>query len=382
MKTFSCLRLALALLLTTGAAYTQVPQRPPTPNDTLQSPQVLAGNRVAIRLYAPRASEVTVTGDLLGGRPPEKLAKDANGVWSATLGPLRPDYYTYTLFVDGVRTADPKNAFIKQGISSIENMLLVPGPETAFQDIRPVPHGELRQVWYQSKTLGQARRMHVYTPPGYDQSDAKYPVFYLLHGGGDDDSGWPTVGRAGFILDNLLAEGRAKPMIVVMTNGSMPPPAGPPNPAQGMNRTRELYAQELTQEVLPYVEKNYRVLANRPNRAIAGLSMGGFQTLELALTRPELFDYVGVMSSGLFGQAIEEAPTRYAKALGDPAYNQGKKLFWVAIGKDDFVMEANKKTLALLEKSGIRYQYQETDGGHTWINWRQYLREFVPLLFR
>jgi enterochelin esterase family protein len=381
MNVPASLHLAAAFLLTVSTASAQTPQRQPTPNDTLKSPQVLADNRVAIRIYAPKASDVTVSGDFLGGRPAEKLTKDAHGVWSATFGPLRPDYYTYTLVVDGVRTADPKNPVIKQGIASLENVLAVPGAETAFEDNRAVPHGELRQVWYDSKTLGQMRRMHVYTPPGYDQGTQKYPVFYLLHGGGDDDSGWPTVGRAGFILDNLLAAGKAKPMIVVMPNGSMPPAPGTP-PAQGMNRTRELFASELTKDVMPYVETKYRVLTKRENRALAGLSMGGYQTLELTLTRPELFDYVGVMSSGLFGASIDDAPTRYATALSDPKFNQNKKLVWVAIGKDDFVMDANKKTLALLDKSGIKYQYKETEGGHTWINWRQYLHEFLPLLFR
>ncbi len=381
MKKSSLLRTAAALLFTVGGAFAQTPQ-PRTPNDTLKSPQVLPDNRVMIQLYAPKASEVTVSGDFLAGRPAQKLTKADNGVWLVAVGPLRPDYYTYTLLVDGVRTADPKNPVIKQGIASLENVLLVPGSETAFEDNRAVPHGELRQVWYDSKTLGQMRRMHVYTPPGYDKGSAKYPVFYLLHGGGDDDSGWPTVGRTGFILDNLLAAGKAKPMVVVMPNGSMPPAPGAPNPAQGLTRMRALFADELLKEVMPYAEKNYRVLTNRENRAIAGLSMGGFQTLDVTLSHPELFNYVGVMSSGFFGQSIDEAPTRYAPALSDPNFNKNKKLFWVAIGKDDFVMDANKKTLALLDKSNIRYQYKETEGGHTWINWRQYLNELMPMLFR
>lgn len=382
MKNF-LLRTAGLLLLTTGLAIAQMPQRTPTPNDTLRSPQALPGNRVAIQIYAPKASEVTVSGDFLAGRPAEKLVRADNGVWFTTVGPLRPDYYTYTLTVDGVRTADPKNPVIKQGISSLENVMLVPGPETAFEDNRPVPHGELRQVWYDSKTLGQMRRMHVYTPPGYDKSTAKYPVFYLLHGGGDDDSGWPTIGRAGFILDNLLAAGKAKPMLVVMTNGSMPRPANPTSPAQGMMGTWTLFTKELLNDVMPHVEKAYRVVPDADHRAIAGLSMGGLQTLDATLAHPDLFRYLGVFSSGFFGNTIDEAPTRYATALADGnRFNQTKKLYWVAIGKDDFAMENNKKTLALLDKSGIRYQYHETDGGHTWINWRQYLNAFAPMLFR
>lgn len=370
---------AFCLLALTATA--QMQQRQPTPNDTLKSPKVLADNRVLLQIYAPKASEVTVVGDFMTQMKPLALTKNEQGVWAVTIGPLKPDYYTYTMLVDGVRTMDPKNPVIKQGLSSLENIMVMTGPETDFEDNKAVPHGDLRQVWYQSKTLGMMRRMHVYTPPGYEKGNTKYPVFYLLHGGGDEDSGWPTVGRASFILDNLMAAGKAKPMIVVMPNGSMPMAPGA-NPTQGMSRMRELFADELVKEVIPQVEKNYRVLTNFENRAIAGLSMGGFQTLELAFSRPEMFNYVGVFSSGFFGGAIDEAEKRYAKALQDPAYNKNKKLFWVAIGKDDFLMDANKKTLALFDKHQIKYQYKESEGGHTWVNWRQYLNEFAPTLFR
>ena len=378
-------RVLVAALFLSFQALAQMPQRQPTPNDTLKSPKVLADKRVAIQIYAPKASEVTVTGDFLSAMKPLNLTKDTHGVWSVTVGPLKPDYYTYTLMVDGVRTVDPKNPVIKQGISSLENILALPGAETVFEDNRPVPHGEVRQVWYQSNTLGMMRRMHVYTPPGYEKGSTKYPVFYLLHGGGDDDSGWNTVGRAGFILDNLLAAGQAKPMIVIMPNGSIPPPAsaaGTPSQNQAMTRMRALFAEEVLKEIMPYVEKTYRTRTDRESRAIAGLSMGGFQTLDLTLTRPELFNYVGVFSSGFFGATIDEAETKYATVLKDPNFNKNKKLFWIEIGKDDFVMDANTKTMALLDKYQIKYQYKETAGGHTWTNWRQYLNEFVPLLFR
>lgn len=382
LKQFSNLLVVFASLMA-SLATAQTPQRTPTPNDTLKSPKVLDDKRVVIQIYAPKASDVMVGGDFASGNKPLPLTKNDQGVWSVTLGPLTPDYYTYTLTVDGVRTMDPKNAMIKQGISSLENVMMVPGPETAFEDNRAVPHGEVREVWYSSNTLGMMRRMHVYTPPGYDKGNTKYPVFYLLHGGGDDDSGWNTVGRAGFILDNLIATGKAKPMVVVMPNGSMPmpPSTGMPNP-QAMNNMRALFADELLKEIMPLVEKTYRTQPNAENRAIAGLSMGGFQTLDVALTRPELFNYVGVFSSGFFGPSVDEAETKYAKALNDSSFNKGKKLFWIGIGKDDFVMESNKKTLALLDKHQIKYQYKETSGGHTWINWRQYLNEYVPMLFR
>jgi enterochelin esterase-like enzyme len=376
------LLLLWATLLSVGAL-AQMPARTPTPNDTLRSPKVLDDKRVMIQIYAPKASEVTVGGDFLSGNKPLSLTKNDQGVWSVLIGPLKPDYYAYTLTVDGVRTMDPKNPMVKQGISSLENMMALPGPETAFEDNRTVPHGEVREVWYPSTTLGMLRRMHVYTPPGYEKGTGKYPVFYLLHGGGDDDSGWNTIGRSGFILDNLIAAGKAKPMLVVMPNGSMPlpPQTGMPD-GQTMNRVRDLFAGELLKDVLPTVEKTYRTLTTPQSRAIAGLSMGGFQTLDVTLSHPELFNYVGVFSSGFFGAAIDEAETKYAKALNDPSFNKGKKLFWISIGKDDFVMESNKKTLALLDKHQIKYQYKETEGGHTWINWRQYLNEYTPLLFK
>lgn len=374
--------LALTVSLTTPELRAQPAQRQLTPNDTLQSPKALNDKRVTIQIYAPKATEVMVSGDFQAGKP-VGLTKNEQGVWSAMIGPLRPDYYTYTLMVDGVRTMDPKNPVIKQGISSLENVMVVPGPETAFQDNRAVPHGEVREVWYASKSLNMMRRMRVYTPPGYEKGTAKYPVFYLLHGGGDDDSGWNSIGRAGFILDNLIAAGQAKPMVVVMPNGSMPmpPSTGMPN-AQTMSNMRAMFNTELLSDIMPHVEKTYRTLPNRENRAVAGLSMGGFQTLDVVLSRPELFNYVGVFSSGFFGPTIDEAETKYAKALNDPAFNKGKKLFWIGIGKDDFVMDANKKTLALLDKHQIKYQYKETSGGHTWTNWRQYLNEYVPMLFK
>ncbi|SOD80024.1 esterase [Spirosoma fluviale] len=381
MKTHCSLATLCATLFAVGAL-AQAPQRTPTPNDTLKSPKVLDDKRVMIQIYAPKASEVTVGGDFLSGGKPLGLTKNEVGVWSATTSPLRPDYYSYTLMVDGVRTMDPKNPIIKQGISSLENIMLVPGAETAFEDNKAVPHGEVREVWYSSKSLNMMRRMHVYTPPGYEKGTTKYPVFYLLHGAGDDDSGWNTIGRAGFIIDNLLAAGQAKPMIVVMPNGSMPLPPSSGMNAQAMNTIRSMFANDLLNDIMPTVEKTYRTLPNRENRALAGLSMGGFQTLDVTMTRPELFNYVGVFSSGFFGASIDEAETKYASALNDPAFNKNKKLFWIGIGKDDFVMDANKKTLALLDKHQIKYQYKETSGGHTWINWRQYLNEYVPLLFK
>jgi enterochelin esterase family protein len=338
--------------------------------------------KVTFRIYAPKASEVTVRGDWQTTPEPVKLEKDDKGVWSATVGPLVPDFYNYAFTVDGVKTLDPKNPTIKQGISSLDNLFLVPGKEAAFEDNQAVPHGEVRVVWYRSTTLDTQRRMHVYTPPGYDGGKDRYPVLYLLHGGGDEDSGWSTVGRAGFILDNLLAEKKAQPMLVVMPNGSLPRPAKPPEGAEAMAAFRERFTNELMKDVIPFVEKNYRVKADSDHRALAGLSMGGGQTLGAVTANPDKFAYVGVWSAGI-GQNVDDFEKRNEAFLGNPdKVNKQVKLFWIGVGDKDFALTGSKNLAELLKKRGISNELHVSGGGHTWINWRHYLNEFTPLLFR
>ena len=302
----------LALLvmasLTSPRAEAQPPRRQPTPNDTLKSTEVGPDHKVTFRIYAPKADDVSLSGDFGGAG---KMAKDDKGVWSLTVGPLRPDFYTYTFHVDGVRTIDPKNAIIKQGINSLESMFLVPGPEAEFETTNDVPHGVVHIAWYRSGTLDAVRSMHVYTPPGYERGSDKYPVFYLLHGAGDEDSGWNTVGRAGFILDNLIAANKAVPMIVVMPNGSMPRPANmprfepgaPPSPeaTAAFRAAQNRFTNELLNEIVPYVERHFRVKTGQENRALAGLSMGGGQTFQVVSTHPDEFAYVGVWSGAVGG---------------------------------------------------------------------------------
>jgi enterochelin esterase family protein len=321
-----------------------------------------------------------------------KLAKDDKGVWAITVGPLVPDFYSYSFTVDGVKTIDPKNASIKQGVTSLDNMFEVPGQEAAFEDNQAVPHGDIRAVWYQSSSLDMQRRMHIYTPPGYDSGNARYPVFYLLHGGGDEDSGWSTIGRAGFIIDNLLAQKKAKPMIVVMPNGSMPRPANAPPADAGAGRgagaagttAQDRFASDLLKDIIPYVEKHYRVLANKDNRAIAGLSMGGGQTLRVAPTNLDKFAYIGVWSSGVSQQAQADFEKRNAEFLDNPdKTNKMVKLFWIGVGAKDPLANASAKNLVeLLNKHGIKNEFHESAGAHTWINWRHYLNDYAQLLFR
>jgi enterochelin esterase family protein len=382
----------IGLLWLVAPTAAQLPRRQPTPNDTLKSPEVQSDHRVTFRIYAPKASEVIVRGDWMQAPEPVKLTKDDKGVWSATVGPLTPDYYSYTFSVDGVKTLDPKNAEIKQGIAGLDNMFFLPGEETAFEANRPVPHGEIRKVWYPSSTLGTQRRMHIYTPPGYDQSTDRYPVFYLLHGGGDEDSGWSTIGRAGFILDNLLADKKARPMLVVMPNGMMPRPANfpriepgatpTPEAAAAMAKFQELFPNELLKDIIPVVEKNYRVMPGRDNRAVAGLSMGGGQTLAVITGHPDQFAYVGVWSAGVRNPADFEK--RNATFLDNAdKVNQQVKLFSISVGDKDVLASKGSKDLSeLLNKRGIKNELHMSGGGHTWINWRHYLNEFAPKLFR
>jgi enterochelin esterase-like enzyme len=366
------------------------PRREPTPNDTLKSTEVAADHMVTFRIYAPKADEVSVSGDFGSGG---KLTKDERGVWSVTVGPLTPDFYSYSFIVDGVRTVDPKNAMIKQGISSLDSMFLVPGNEADFESTKDVPHGEIRSAWYRSGTLDSLRRMHVYTPPGYEGGTEKYPVLYLLHGGGDEDSGWSTIGRAGFILDNLLAEKKAVPIIVVMPNGSLPRPTNMPRFTPGTAPTPEAraameagqnrFTNELLKEIVPFAEQHYRVRTGPENRAIAGLSMGGGQTLRVTTTKPGEFAYVAVWSAGLFGGNAEEYQKRnesFFKAADQ--VNKSVKLFSICVGDKDFAFNGSKALAALLEKHGIKHELHVSGGGHTWINWRHYLNELAPRLFR
>jgi enterochelin esterase-like enzyme len=382
---------AVLLAVSPAGAADPPPRREPARSDAATSPEVLSDHRVTFRIHAPKASEVTLRGDWMEGGP-VKLEKGDEGVWSVTVGPLVPDFYSYSFTVDGVKTLDPKNATIKQGLSSVDSMFFLPGEEAAFEDNQKVPHGDIREVWYQSSTLDTQRRMHVYTPPGYDAGQDRYPVLYLLHGGGDDDSGWSTVGRAGFILDNLLAEKKARPMLVVMPNGSMPRPANlpritpgttpPPEVAAALEAAQERFTNELLKDVVPFVEKNYRVVPDREHRALAGLSMGGGQTLRVVTGNPDQFAYVGVWSAGM-GRDAADFEKRHAAFLENPdKVNRLVKLFSISVGDKDFTAAGSRNLAELLEKRGIKNELHVSGGGHTWINWRHYLCDLAPRLFR
>jgi enterochelin esterase-like enzyme len=369
-----CIETVLGLLLMAGLS--QALAQPPKgegKTDTkgpAVSPESLTDRSVTFRIAAPRASEVSLHGDWMTTGEPAKLKKTEAGVWVATVGPLSPDLYTYFFLVDGVKTADPANALVKQTWAGPISLFHLPGKEAAFHDNREVPHGEVRKVWYKSSTLGVQRRMHIYTPPGYEDG-GRYPVLYLLHGRDDDDSDWTGIGRAGFILDNLLADKRAVPMLIVMPNGG-------PSPTTVKASGTDLFISELLKDVVPYVEKHYRVLAGQDHRALAGYSMGGGQAVRIFLAHPDAFAYVGVWGAGIGDQGAQDA-TLSARAKG---INKSVKHFSIRLGEKDKALLGAKRLSEMLTRRGIKNEVQLSDGAHTWNNWRRYLHEFAPLLFR
>ena len=387
--------LAGMLLTSPGLAQTPPSTNAPAPADARRgrgpqgpqvvSPELAADRTVTFRILAPKAERVQVSaGDIPGLSQGGAMVKGTNGVWEATLGPLPPGYYRYNFNLDGVAVIDPRNPATSESNGNTWSLLGVPGEE--FMDTRDVPHGPVAEVTYYSKTLKRFRRMHVYTPPGYELGAGKFPVFYLLHGASDSDNSWSTVGRAGFILDNLIAAGKAQPMLVVM-------PAGHTGPMRwgGTRPTSDEFVQDFLSDIVPYIESHYRVHADRAHRAMAGLSMGGGHTLTIGVPNLEKFGYLGVFSSGVFGitgggpggaPAGPSFEEQHRAVLDDAALKPGLKLFWFATGKDDFLVETSRATVAMLKKHQFDVIYHETEGAHTWIVWRQYLNEFAPLLFR
>ncbi len=373
---------ALVLILATSAQ--AQPGRGRSRGPRVTSPEIAADRHVTFRILAPGAEAVRLSGgDIPGVGQGAEMTKDPNGVWEVTLGPIGAGAYRYNFNVYGVSTIDPRNPATSESNANTWSLVYVPGSE--FMDTRQVPHGAVAEVTYWSASLGRFRRMHVYTPPGYESGQAKYPVFYLLHGASDSDDSWTSVGRAGFILDNLIAAGKARPMVVVM-------PAGHTGPFTfGRRSDADEFTKDFIGDIMPHVEKNYRVYTDKAHRAIAGLSMGGAQTLNLAIPYPDKFAYVGVFSSGIFGIAgggpggAPQGPSweeQHKDKLDGAELKDGLKLVWFATGKDDFLVQTSRASVEMLKKHGLDVVYKETDGAHTWINWRDYLNEFAPQLFQ
>jgi len=372
-----------------AAAQGRGPQAP-----AVVSPDVHADRRVSFRIAAPDAQRVELRspGDIpgsivSGGLSPFPLAKNADGIWETTLGPLPAGAYRYVFAVNGVPVVDSRNPETSQTNATVYSLAVVSGSDVF--DTRPVPHGAVASVLYASSSLGGIRRMHVYTPPGYSNSRDRYPVLYLLHGAGDVDESWSSVGRAGAILDNLIADRKAKPMLIVMpaghTNGAAAAlgaalQAAPAPVTIGSGPDR--FLDDFVTDLMPYVEKNYRVLPDRDHRAIAGLSMGGGQTLNIALPRLDRFGYIGVFSSGIPANVSEAWEREHEAELDNSTTKRGLKLLWFGTGKDDFMMTTTRSSVALMKKHGFAPVFVESEGGHTWSNWRDYLSTFAPQLFR
>jgi enterochelin esterase family protein len=368
---------ACALALLTGAAG-QAPRRELNPNDTLKSPEVSADHHVTFRILAPKASEVTLTGDWLGTTPAPKLTKDDHGVWSITLGPFEPSIYIYSFTVDGVAIPDPINPRIKLRARTSASMVEVKDDAPAFWEAHDVPHGAVEINWEKSKAIhGETRAIWIYTPPDYARTTRRYPVLYLLHGSNDTAAGWTMAGNANFVLDNLLAESKAMPMIVVMPFGHATPFGEPAAPGAVTNDA--LFEEYLLQDVIPTVEARYRVAPGRQNRAIAGLSMGGGQSLKIGLGHLDLFSAVASFSGAIPG----DFETRFAALLKDSkGTNERLKTLWIGCGRQDSLFGRSNNLAELLTKYQVRHIFHPTDGVHNYTVWRKYLAEYAPLLFR
>jgi enterochelin esterase-like enzyme len=425
-----CTKLFVAVALLAGTAYAQNQAAPaaaaapsaataPAPTPRLRSPEIADDDHVTFRIYAPKANEVTLNGDWIGATN-IAMTKDDAGVWSVTV-PLEAQLYGYWFLVDGVRVLDPSNSETERDGNRFESLAMVSGPADAMWDFKDVPHGTIEEVWYPSPTLHMdQRRMDVYLPPDYKSSpNKKYPVLYLLHGAGGDEDAWVTMGRANIILDNLIAAGKAEPMIVVMPNGNGtqtvsqgfglgPTPslqqvtAPAPNPGAGgavpgrgagaganaapgrnpMGRGRGpqpyagSYPQSIVDDIIPFVQKNYRVYTDKDHRAIAGLSMGGAQTVMTTNNNPNLFAYIGVFSAGgQVGDATFESQLSEIK-------KDGVKFYWTGAGDTDM---ARPGTVALegdLKSKGFPTSYKEIPGRHYWFLWRDFLSDYASLIFK
>ncbi len=350
------------------------------------SPQINDDGSVTFRLNAPETRKAIVAGDFTTREGKDigfgEMTRNEQGVWEFTTPPLRSELYSYTFVVDGVRMCDPSNVYINRDVASVMNILIVDGDRGDLYKVNDVPHGSVKRCWYDSPTLGKQRRMTVYTPAGYEQGKEKYPVLYLLHGAGGDEEAWMTLGRTSQILDNLIAEGRCRPMIVVMTNGNPWQQAAPGESAAGMVQPAMKFDpsqksfEEAFGDVMTYVESNYRTIRKKEARAVAGLSMGGGHSFNISRMYPDKFDYVG-----LFSAAVGDVKDAEVAASLAAQRDKGFKLYWIACGNTDFLYQANRDYMKYLDSIGFPYVYRESDGGHIWRNWRIYLSEFAPMLF-
>lgn len=399
MKRF--ITLATLLLMTLGA----FAQQALWGGQRIVSPEINADNSVTFRFVAPKAIKVQVTGDFLPTQKIEyerdgrkmsfdapgvaDLKEGAGGVWEYTSAPLASELYNYNFIVDGLSVKDPNNAYIQRDIANLMNYFIIGGGKADNYAVQDVPHGTVSKVWYPSPNAEtKMRRMSVYTPAGYEGGKTKYPVLYLLHGMGGDEEAWLCTGRTAQILDNLIAQGKAEPMIVVMTNGCPQHAAAPGESHEGMYKPYNVGSMEGAFEssfgdVISFVDKHYRTIRKSSGRAIAGLSMGGFHSYYISANMPKTFDYVGLFSAAIMPREGVTSPIyENMEQKLEVLFGNNPKLYYIAIGKTDFLYEANVGLRQRLDAAGYPYTYNESEGGHVWRNWRDYLVDFAPRLFR
>lgn len=362
------------LFLSALTAVAQNEERAPR----IVSPEISADRHVTFRVAAPNAHEVFLSGEFMHDKQP--LKKDASGVWAITVGPIAPEIYHYNFQIDGVRTIDTANPNLKIGstAATLASSLEVRGDSAAFYDAKAVPHGDVNTHWYESKSLGTLRRVLVYTPPDYDRdSRHRYPVLYLLHGANADENAWARLGRANFIMDNLIADAKTVPFIIVMPYGY----GVDPNAPGPHDQNTAQFGRDLLEDLIPFIDGKYRTQSDRNHRALIGLSMGGGEALNVGLNHLDRFSYVGGFSAGIGRPA--GYPQTYAQVAAHPdETNQQLKLLWVGCGVEDGHMNEAHAFSDFLKQHGIKHTLRETPGAHTWIVWREYLREVAPLLFR
>jgi len=384
--------ISLAILIFAGS--TALAQQAIGGGQDIISPKINEDNTVTFKLEAPNATEVKLTGDWMPaeGWVPGSVAmtRDENGLWTYTTGELEPELYGYAFLVDGMRVNDPNNAFVSRDIATLTNIFIVGGGQADLYKVNAVPHGSVTRTWYNSPGLNMKRRLTIYTPPGYEASRKKYPVLYLLHGAGGDEEAWIELGRAAQIMDNLIAQGKAEPMIVVMPNGNVIQDAAPGQGTQGyykpafmVPKTMDGTYEETFTDIVNFVEKSYRVRSDKAHRAVAGLSMGGYHSLHISRYYPNTFDYVGLFSAAILpNQSSTSKVYQDMDGTLQKQMENGCELYWIGIGKTDFLYRNNQEYKAKLEDMGMPFTYRESEGGHVWKNWRVYLSEFVPLLFQ
>ena len=389
MKRSSIITLCLTAIITLISLSTLSAQQNLWQKRSVVSPEIGADGSVTIRLYAPAAEQVVLHGDFAPGSKSGEMAmtRTEDGVWEYHSEPLASELYCYWFSVDGIdHVVDPSNSYVMRDVGSQMNYFIIPGERGDLYAPQDVAHGTLSRVWGKVSD-GRERRMTIYTPADYEESKRRYPVLYLLHGMGGDEEAWVATGRVAEIMDNLIAQGKAEPMIIVMTNGCTKHLSAPGFSHEGMwapymSGSMDGSFEAMFPSIVKWVDSNYRTIAKREKRAVAGLSMGGFHAMQISKEYPEMFDYVGLFSAAIFRGKEGVATYENLEAKLERQFSKGVSLYWIAIGSEDFLYDENVRYRELLDDKGYKYEYRESGDGHVWRNWRIYIAEFSQMLFK